>query len=108
MRGGAPSDSSHNHTPIPSTFPEEEEEWNTVKTPKSGRVTKPREKEHCFAPMPTNPTDPLDNPFTGSSQLQPNKGGCISAMSMSFLRRGDINISNVADHVQALSSEMFN
>ncbi len=31
IRGGAPSDSSRNHTPIPSTFPEEEVEWNTAR-----------------------------------------------------------------------------
>src|SRR6266550_5081263 len=169
MRGGAPSDSSHNHTPIPSTFPEEEEEWNMAKTPKSGRVIKAKEKEHYFAPLPTNPIDPLDNPFTGSMQSQTGKGGRISAMSMRsdwssmassdsdeereradvekrhledegiigdggnidpalivgyiwegekaildnmapycFVRRGDVDISNVADHVQALSSNMFN
>ncbi len=82
MRGGAPSDSLRNHTPIPSTFPEEEEEWNTTKTPKSGRVAKTREKEHRFAPLPTNPTDPLDNPFTGSLQPKAGRSGRTSTMSM--------------------------
>ncbi len=139
------------------------------KTPKSGRVAKTKEKEHRFAPLPTNPMDPLDNPFTGSLQPQTNRGGRMSTMSMRsdrssiissdsdeekeradvekrhledegiigdggnidpalivgyiwegekaildnmapycFVRRGDVDISNMADHVQALSSNMFN
>ncbi len=140
-----------------------------AKMPKSGKVAKTREKEHRFAPLPTNPMDPLDNPFTGSLQPQAGRSGRVSAMSMRsdrssvvssdsdeekeradverrhledegiigdggninpalivgyiwegerailddtapyrFVRRGEVDVSDVADHVQSLSSDMFN
>jgi len=141
-----------------------------AKTPKSGHATKAKEHDHRFELLPTNPMDPLNNPFTDNSQAQVGRSGQLSTMSIRsnqsssaigsgsdeeqecvdltkrhledegiigdggvldpnlivgyiwngekavldetapccFISRGDIDILEIMEHVQALLSDLFN